>query len=50
MQGPAVKLYDFHTPEYVLELGAGQRQKWPSEGTFHLQVNQKQDRVSLAMQ
>jgi hypothetical protein len=47
MQGPAVKLYDFHTPEYVLELGAGQKQKWLSEGTFHFGRNQKQDRVRL---
>ncbi|MCX5683393.1 MAG: hypothetical protein NT049_06890, partial [Planctomycetota bacterium] len=50
MQAPAVKLYDFHTPEYVLEVGAGQKQKWASEGTFHLGRNQKQDRVRLAGQ
>ena len=50
LQGPAVKLYDFHTPEYVLEVGAGQKQKWMSEGTFHLGRNQKQDRVRLAGQ
>jgi hypothetical protein len=50
LQGPAVKLYDFHTPEYVLEVGAGQKQKWASEGTFHLGRNQKQDRVRLAGQ
>jgi len=48
--GVPVKLYDFHTPEYVLELGAGQKQKWMSEGTFHLGQNQKQDRVRLAGQ
>ncbi|MBE3097313.1 MAG: hypothetical protein IMZ44_09325, partial [Planctomycetes bacterium] len=36
MEGAAVKLYDFHTPEYVLTLAAGQKQKWLSEGTFHL--------------
>jgi hypothetical protein len=50
LQGPAVKLYDFHTPEYVLEVGAGQKQKWASEGTFHLGRNQKQNRVRLAGQ
>jgi hypothetical protein len=50
VQGPAVKLYDFHTPEYVLEVGAGQKQKWASEGTFHFGRNQKQDRVHLAGQ
>jgi hypothetical protein len=47
MQGSAVKLYDFHTPEYVLELGAGQKQKWLSEGTFHFGRSKKQDRVRL---
>jgi hypothetical protein len=50
MQAPAVKLYDFHTPEYVLEVGAGQKQKWASEGTFHFGRNQKQNRVRLAGQ
>jgi hypothetical protein len=50
LQGPAVKLYDFRTPEYVLEVGAGQKQKWASEGTFHFGRNQKQDRVHLAGQ
>jgi hypothetical protein len=48
--GVPVKLYDVHTPEYVLELAAGQKQKWMSEGTFHLGQNQKQDRVRLAGQ
>jgi len=50
LQGPPVKLYDFRTPEYVLEVGAGQRQKWMSEGAFHLGRNQKQVRVRLAGQ
>jgi len=50
MEGAAVKLYDFHTPEYVLELAAGQKQKWLSEGTFHLGGNQKQNRVRMAGQ
>jgi hypothetical protein len=48
MEGAAVKLYDFHTPEYVLTLAAGQKQKWLSEGTFHLGRSQKQDRVRMA--
>ncbi|MBE3097312.1 MAG: hypothetical protein IMZ44_09320 [Planctomycetes bacterium] len=47
MEGAAVKLYDFHTPEYVLTLAAGQKQKWLSEGTFHLGRNQKQNRVRM---
>jgi len=50
MEGAAVKLYDFHTPEYVLTLAAGQKQKWLSEGAFHLGRNQKQDRVRMAGQ
>jgi hypothetical protein len=50
MEGGAVKLYDFHTPEYVLTLAAGEKQKWLSEGTFHLGQNQKQDRVRLSGQ
>jgi hypothetical protein len=50
MEGAAVKLYDFHTPEYVLTLAAGQKQKWLSEGTFHLGRNQKQNRVRLSGQ
>jgi hypothetical protein len=50
MEGAALKLYDFHTPEYVLTLAAGQKQKWLSEGTFHLGRSQKQNRVRLAGQ
>jgi len=50
MEGAAVKLYDFHTPEYVLTLAAGQKQKWLSEGTFHLGRSQKQNRVRLSGQ
>jgi len=50
MEGVALKLYDVHTPEYVLEVGAGQKQKWMSEGTFHFGRNQKQNRVRLAGQ
>jgi len=43
-------LYDIRTPEYILEVGAGQKQKWMSEGTFHLGRSQKQNRVRLAGQ
>jgi len=50
MQGPPLKLYDIRTPEYILEVGAGQKQKWMSEGTFHLGRSQKQNRVRLAGQ
>jgi len=51
MEGAAaLKLYDFHTPEYVLTLAAGEKQKWLSEGTFHLGRSQKQDRVRMAGQ
>jgi len=50
MEGAQVKLYDFHTPEYVLTLAAGQKQKWLSEGAFHLGRNQKQNRVRLSGQ
>jgi len=42
-----VKLYDFRTPEYVLDLPARGKQKWTSDGTFHLGSSQKQNRVRL---
>jgi hypothetical protein len=41
------KLFDYHTVEYVVEVPARQKQKWVSEGLFHLGQNQKQDRVEL---
>ena len=41
------KLFDYHTVEYVVEVPARQKQKWTSEGLFHLGRNQKQDRVEL---
>jgi len=41
------KLFDYHTVEYVVEVPARQKQKWLSEGLFHLGQNQKQDRVEL---
>jgi hypothetical protein len=41
------KLFDYHTVEYVVEVPARQKQKWVSEGLFHLGQNQKQNRVEL---
>jgi hypothetical protein len=41
------KLFDYHTVEYVVEVPARQKQKWLSEGLFHLGRNAKQDRVRL---
>jgi len=42
-----LKLYDFQTPEYVLELKAHERQKYVSEGLFHMGRSQKQNRVLI---
>jgi hypothetical protein len=41
------KLFDYHTVEYVVEVPARKKQKWTSEGLFHLGRNQKQNRVEL---
>jgi len=41
------KLFDYHTVEYVVQVPARQKQKWVSEGLFHLGRNQKQNRVEL---
>ncbi|MCX5647740.1 MAG: hypothetical protein NTX40_01375 [Planctomycetota bacterium] len=41
------KLFDYHTVEYVVQVPARQKQKWTSEGLFHLGRNAKQDRVRL---
>jgi hypothetical protein len=41
------KLFDYHTVEYVVEVPARKKQKWTSEGLFHLGQNAKQDRVRL---
>jgi len=41
------KLFDYHTVEYVVQVPARQKQKWLSDGLFHLGQNQKQDRVEL---
>jgi hypothetical protein len=40
-------LYDFQTPEYTLDLKAHEKQKYTSEGLFHMGQNQKQNRVEL---
>jgi len=42
-----LKLYDYRTPEYVMTVPARGKQKWTSDGLFHLGVNQKQNRVRL---
>jgi hypothetical protein len=42
-----LKLYDFQTPEYLLDLKAHTAQKYLSEGLFHMGQNQKQNRVEL---
>jgi len=50
IEAPGAKLYDFHTPEYTLTLPANMRQKFLSQGGFHLGKNAKQNRVQLAGQ
>jgi hypothetical protein len=47
MEGAAVKPFDFQTMEYTLTLPAGTKQKYLSEGLFHLGRNAKQNRVRL---
>ena len=47
IEAPGAKLYDFHTPEYTLTLPANMRQKFLSQGGFHLGKNAKQNRVQL---
>jgi len=41
------KLFDYHTVEYMVQVPARQKQKWLSDGLFHLGRNAKQDRVRL---
>jgi hypothetical protein len=48
MEVPGLKLYDFHTAEYTLDLPASTKKKFTSDGAFHLGRNQKQNRVKLA--
>jgi hypothetical protein len=42
-----LKLYDFQTPEYVMDVPARKKSKWVTEGMFHLGTAQKQNRVQL---
>jgi hypothetical protein len=42
-----LKLYDFQTPEYTLDLKAHEKLKCTSEGLFHMGTSQKQNRVEL---
>ena len=50
MEVPGLKLYDFHTAEYTLDLPASTKKKFTSDGTFLLGRNMKQNRVKLAGQ
>ena len=43
----APRLFDYHTVEYVVEVPAREKQKWISEGLYHLGQNAKQQRVRL---
>ena len=44
------KVYDFHTVEYTLDMPASTKQKYLSEGAFHMGQNQKQNQVRLVNQ
>jgi len=46
-QAQGLKLFDFQTPEYTMDVPARKTLKWLSSGTFHLGRNQKQNRVQL---
>jgi hypothetical protein len=50
MEVAGLKLYDFQTVEYTLDLAGGTTKKYGSDGTFHLGRAQKQARVKLAGQ
>ncbi len=50
MEVPGLKLYDFQTVEYTVELPAGTTRKYGSDGTVHLGSAQKQGRVKLTGQ
>ena len=49
MEVEGLKLYDFRTVEYTVELPAGTTRKYHSDGTLHLGRNQKQKRVRLVV-
>jgi hypothetical protein len=46
-QAQGLKLFDFQTPEYVMNVPARKTLKWLSSGTFRLGTAQKQNRVQL---
>jgi hypothetical protein len=46
-QAQGLKLFDFQTPEYTMDLPARKALKWLSSGTFRLGTAQKQNRVQL---
>jgi hypothetical protein len=50
MEMPGLKLYDFQTVEYTVELPANTTRKYGSDGVVHLGSVQKQARVKLAGQ
>jgi len=47
MEVPGLRLYDFRTVEYTVELPAGTVRKYGSDGVVHLGAAQKQGRVRL---
>jgi hypothetical protein len=50
MEAPELKLYDFQTVEYTVELPANTTRRYGSDGVVHLGTAQKQARVKLAGQ
>jgi hypothetical protein len=46
-QAQGLKLFDFQTPEYTMDVPARKTLKWLSSGTFHLGNSQKQNQVRL---
>ena len=43
----APRLFDYQTVEYVVEVPAREKQKWTTEGLYHLGTSAGQDRVRL---
>ncbi len=41
------KLFDFHTVEYTVTIGAGRTHTWTSEGLFHHGRNKSQEHIEL---
>jgi hypothetical protein len=46
-QAQGLKLFDFQTPEYTMDVPAATKRKYLSEGLFHLGTAQKQNQVRL---